>query len=1163
MTPLVDATARRDITSRLDVNVIVEAAAGTGKTTALVGRIVAVLARGLARVDRIVAVTFTEKAAGELKLRLRAGLEEARRDTADDTVRENLEHALAHLEDARVSTIHGFCADILRERPVEARTDPQFEVLTDGDARALYHEAFDLWLQRCLDDPPEGVRRSLRRQAGWRDDDAPAERLRHAGVALVDWRDLRAPWRREAFDRERIIDTLVETVLELADFTDGCSNPRDAFHQDTAAARRLRDDVRTSERVRERDYDGLESALINLVEGRDGRNFAGARRGYDSNWRHGPGRAALHELHARLVTTLSEFKRVADADLAALLQGELAETIERYEALKAAAGRLDFLDLLLRARDLLRDCAGVREDFQRRFSHVFVDEFQDTDPVQAEILLLLSARDATVATWRDVTPVPGKLFIVGDPKQSIYRFRRADVGVYQDVRRLLVSSGALPLTLTTSFRSVPGIQRAVNAAFGPRMDGDTTALQADYVDLSPSRPEHPDQPSVVALPVPRPYGARGVTMTAIEASLPDAVGAFVAWLVRDSGWTVTERDAPDVRVPVAARHICILFRRFSTLFKGDMTRPYVAALEARDISHLLVGGRSFHAREEVSTLRAALSAVEWPDSELSVFATLRGSLFGIGDEELLAYRAAFGRLHPFRASHEAIPEDLAPIVDALALLRSLHVNRNRRPVADTIHALLQFTRAHAGFALRPSGEQALANVLHIAELARAYELSGGISFRGFVAQLESDALAGQTSDAPILEEGSDGVRIMTVHKAKGLEFPVVILADPTCALRPNEASRHLDPGRGLCAVKIAGWTPADLLDHGRLELSREEAEAVRITYVAATRARDLLVVPAVGDEPYAKGWLGPLNAAIYPPPGRRRNAEEAPNCPAFGVDSVTSRPFEGVPEESVQPGRHAFDAGGGYDVVWWDPSTLELGTRSAFGLRRHELLDKDVDDALVRRDVDAHARWAATRVDALAQGERPTVVVRSVREYAAEIVEGRFPGAGSALAGDVSHIDIVTESLVADPARPSGRRFGSLVHAVLALVPLDGSAEAIVRVARQRGRVLGATDDEVEAAAAAVGSALALPVMRRAQAAAVAGRCRREVPVSVADEFGTIVDGVADLAFLENDRWWVVDFKTDQDVETHVALYEHQVRLYAGAIHRATGVATSGILVRV
>ena len=199
------------------------------------------------------------------------------------------------------------------------------------------------------------------------------------------------------------------------------------------------------------------------------------------------------------------------------------------------------------------------------------------------------------------------------------------------------------------------------------------------------------------------------------------------------------------------RHIAVLFRRFVS-FGEDVTRPYIDAIEARGIPHLLVGGKAFHGREEVETIRAALAAIEWPDDELSVFATLKGSLFAIDDEHLLEFRHRFGAFHPFRIPKELggnSGQDLAltgeptahltPIADALRLLQQLHRGRNYRPVADTIGRLLAETRAHVGFILRPAGEQALANVLHVAELARQYEAGGGISFRGFIDELRSAA----------------------------------------------------------------------------------------------------------------------------------------------------------------------------------------------------------------------------------------------------------------------------------------------------------------------------------------------------------------------------------------------------------------------------------------
>jgi ATP-dependent exoDNAse (exonuclease V) beta subunit len=185
--------------------------------------------------------------------------------------------------------------------------------------------------------------------------------------------------------------------------------------------------------------------------------------------------------------------------------------------------------------------------------------------------------------------------------------------------------------------------------------------------------------------------------------------------------------------------------------------------------------------------------------------------------------------HPFRVPETLAPH-LEPVRDALAFLAMLHRRRNRRPVADTITALLDKTRAHVGFVLRPGGEQALANVLHVAELARQYELDGGMSFRGFVEMLHAEASIYRPAEAPILEEGSDGVRLMTVHKAKGLEFPVVILADITARLTPYEATRHIDARTNVCALRIGGWSPKDLNDNKDVELGRMSRPRARAIF---------------------------------------------------------------------------------------------------------------------------------------------------------------------------------------------------------------------------------------------------------------------------------------------------------------------------------------------
>jgi ATP-dependent exoDNAse (exonuclease V) beta subunit len=1151
-----DQRARRLIAEAIDETLVVEAAAGTGKTTELVGRIVEVIAGGRADVREIVAVTFTEKAAGELKLRLRQALENGRRATRDADVVRRLEHAVQNLEEAHVSTIHGFCADLLRERPVEAAIDPLFRVLTEGQSEALFTEAFEGWLQAALDDPPEGVRRSLRRASrgvrpGESDDDGPTERLRRAGLALAEWRDFGGAWTREPFDRRAAAAAAVDLVHALADLSQSPSYAGDNLYVDTEPVRRLSRDLRraASSGVGE-DLDDLESRLVELKKNRDVRR---ARKGSGPTYAKGVTRARVLEARDQLLLALDDFQMRADADLAALLQGDLRACVDRYEQLKMREGALDFLDLLVRARDLVRDNAGVRRHFQRRFRRLFVDEFQDTDPLQAELLLLLASGDPAETRWQQVTPEPGKLFIVGDPKQSIYRFRRADVDVYRRVCDQLVERGATRVELRRSFRGVPGIQRVVNAAFEPLMDGDRETHQAHYVPLEPVRAEAEGQPSVVVLPVPQPYGQRFIAAREIERSLPDAVGAYIEWLVKHSGWTVTERHEPARRVPLEARHVCILFRRFVS-FGEDVTRPYVDALEARGVTHLLVGGKAFHDRDEIETLRAALMAIEWPDDQLSVFATLRGALFAIGDEELLEYQHLCGRFHPFRIP-ETLPPGLAPVRDALTLLRTLHAGRNRRPVSDTITALLDHTRAHVGFVLRPGGEQVLANVLHVSELARQYELAGGLSFRGFVDALQASARGGQAAEAPILEEGSDGVRLMTVHKAKGLEFPVVVLADITARLTPWDASRYVNVERGVCALRIGGWAPKDLNDNRALELARERKEGERIAYVAATRARDLLIVPAIGDEPYTEGWVSPLNAAIYPAEGDRRVQTAADGCPAFqSQDTVLTRPDNDPASRStVCPGAHTIGTGpGACAVVWWspEPRLLPLGAQAPFGLRRDDLIVRDVADEVLRGRRDAYDAWRSAREKDLVAASRASLDVVTTTDLAA-----------SDIAGGPAEVAVVSAG---DHGRPiGGARFGSLVHALLADVPLGPAGHtSIDRLAEAHGRILGAAPEEIAGARAAVAAALEHPILEAAARAAEAGQCFRETPVTLRVESGRLMEGFVDLAYRDGDGFVVVDFKTDRELDGALNRYERQVALYATAIGRATGFPTRGVLMR-
>lgn len=1147
--PLKDAEARARIREDFATTLVVEAAAGTGKTTELVRRIAGLLRVGEATLDRVVAVTFTDKAAGEMKLRLRGELERERQDpAAGEAERERLEAALEALETAHIGTIHSFCLDLLRERPVEASVDPAFEIV--AEPRPLLERAFDKWYQAALDDPPEALRRVLATRR-WSREEGPRDMLVGAAEQLVERRDFDTPWARPAFDRRARIDALVAEVAAVGALSEQSKSPKDHLARALRRLKRFADEVEQRERVRERDHDRLELELGQLARDRDA--FQG--KGYGKQYGEGLSRDEVLARRESVRESLESFVSDAEADLAASLQAMLREVVDAYQGLKQRAGALDYLDMLVCVRDMVRNEPAVRRELQQRFSHLFVDEFQDTDPLQAEILLLIAADDPACDLYLEARPVPGKLFVVGDPKQAIYRFRRADVVLYQRIKDQLQRGGADVLYLTTSFRSLPAIQGAVNAAFEGEMTGGEEGWQADYVPLHRHREPRARQPAVIALPVPDPYSDYGnLANTAIRASEPEAVAAFVAWLVGESGWKVAERrGGEETLVDVEARHVCLLFRGFHSYWEGDVTRPYVRGLEARKIPHVLVGGRAYHGREEVLALRAALTAIEWPHDELSVYATLRGPFFSFGDDALFRYRRARGRLHPL-AKPEPEPKDElageeAAIADTLALLASLHRRRNRRPIAATIHELLETTRAHAAIAIWPTGEQALANILRAMDDARRFEHGGGTSFRAFVEHLDEGARRGRGAEAPVLEEGTDGVRIMTVHGAKGLEFPVVILCDMAKARSNKRPSRHVDAARRLWAFSLAGCMPADLREQTDQVLAQDDAEAVRVAYVAATRAKDLLVVPGVGDS-RRPGWLDPLNAAIYPAHDAWRDAEPAPGCPPFGLDSVRYRPprAQASPEHALAPGLHRA-AAGGHGVVWWDPHALELDVPPVGGLRQTALLEETEVDA----ESDAeHRAWRARRDRATKDGGRPQHRASSITKLAHEL-ESESDRADVVGDLDVAETDVDREG------RPRGARFGTLVHAVLSFVPFDARDDQIASIAASQALLLGATDDERRAAAQAASAALRHDLVA---AAAASPDCRREVPLAVVLDDGQIAEGIADLVFRQGDGWRVVDFKTDAD-PAGFATYAHQLALYGRAVHEATGEPVQATLLRV
>jgi ATP-dependent helicase/nuclease subunit A len=399
------------------------------------------------------------------------------------------------------------------------------------------------------------------------------------------------------------------------------------------------------------------------------------------------------------------------------------------------------------------------------------------------------------------------------------------------------------------------------------------------------------------------------------------------------------------------------------------------------------------------------------------------------------------------------------------------------------------------------------------------------------------------------------VRVMTVYKAKGLEFPVVILADPTYSATRDRPSRHIDSSRSIWLEPLCGAAPVELFEASDRELKRDRAEAIRVAYVAATRARDLLVLPACGDQPI-EGWFEVLNPVLYPFDAVRRNSVPAPGCPAFGEESVLERGPKGKRPVagSVRPGLHMAEPDAA-PVTWWDPASLDPEIEQLAPLRHQRLLEIDSGGVTAAESTRNYETWKTERRALLARGSEPSMQVQTVTALVRS-------SEGSELRTEPSvDLQVVDRD---DVDRPGGRRFGTLVHALLALIDLESTTDALKKTAAVQGRMLGATEEEIDAAVAIVSRALVHSILRTAAASARAGRLRREVPVMLRKDDGSLVEGVVDLAFQQEASdfagWTVVDFKTDHEFGGPSDRYLDQVRWYSTAVREATNLPTRGVL---
>jgi ATP-dependent exoDNAse (exonuclease V) beta subunit len=809
-----DAAARQAVAHDLDRTLFVEAGAGTGKTTALVGRIVALVEAG-AEMRRIAAITFTEAAAAELRDRTRAALQAA---AAEGRVPAE---AVAQVDEAAVSTLHAFAQRILAEHPLEAGLPPSFDVFDEVEAALAFEERWAEFLDTLLDDPAYETTFLWGLAAG-----LDLRRLQELALSLADHHDRLDPAGAGGAALAAVAPegplhpaALIAALQTAAAFLPECTGDDDllAAHLTNlpALATRLagaRTDVE----------------LLHLV---DNLPTLSSGRGRQENWGTPVDdvRAACQAAEAERVALLDGVRaQVLGHLMVALVRFTLAGATER-----AQAGHLTFHDLLVLARDLVRGDAHVRAALRARYSHLLIDEFQDTDPLQLELAVLLAgAEDAPAgAAWHEVPIAPGRLFFVGDPKQSIYRFRRADIGLFLDVRDRLAGADG-PVRLTRNFRSVPGVLAWVNHVFDTLMGAGTAGAQAPYDELEAARPPHIEGVSPVILL----GGEQGGAIGAVREREAEEIAATVNRVINESWMVGATGEGPGT--PARLADIAILLPTRTSLPQLE------AALDDAEVPYRVESASLVWGTQEVADLLAVLRAVDDPSDQVAVVAALRSPAFACGDDDLLAYRQAGGRWDVQAEAPEALPPD-HPVLTGLATLRELHQARWwHRPSALVERVIRDLRMFELAFARRRPRDH-WRRLRWVLDQARAFEAEGGgaRTLRDFVTwaaqQAADDA---RVREAALPEADDDAVRILTVHGAKGLEFPVVILAglnrvngggSPTRLLWDDEGRPQARAGR----FRTPGFTA--LADQER---EMERHEQLRLLYVAATRARDHLVL---------------------------------------------------------------------------------------------------------------------------------------------------------------------------------------------------------------------------------------------------------------------------------------------------------------------------------
>jgi ATP-dependent helicase/nuclease subunit A len=823
---------QRAAIERREGNLLLDAGAGSGKTSVLVERFVRAVVEDGVDVTAILTITFTEKAAAELRERIRLRLREV---GAAAAARES--------ENAFISTIHGFCARVLRAGALAAGLDPAFTVLDQPDAERIADAAFDDALEDLIENAPGG----LDLVAAY-----PPGTLRGAIQSLYG--ELRSrgelapslpPLAAAEDDDVELRAALSEAAAGLAEELGGVADPPARVLQ---ALERL-------ERC---------PAVLAATSPWPGALAAIALPG-------GNGAALSTPTAQGYSDALNRYRRACEhrkaAQLHALLDRLLRDFGERYSEGKRAVSGLDFEDLELLCRDLVGSHEELRARLRARFAHVMVDELQDTNRVQLELIELIATQN---------------LFTVGDAQQSIYAFRHADVELFERLGEQLEAAGAR-VGLRTNFRSRPEIVAVINRTFA-------AALGERFRALVAGRVQAPAEDPCVELIV----ADKGADWAAEGLASP--------WRVAEAR-ALARRVADLVSEGVAPREIVVLTRASSDL------RVYERALEECGIPTYLIGGRGYWSHPQVLDMLAYLRALANPRDEEALYTVLASPLVGVSYDALVLLAAAArgsGR-DPWwvlRDPQGRLDELDAAERERLAEFARWFVAERRVAARAGIEELIERGLALTGYDLAilamPGGERRLANIRKLMRLGREYEGTAGPDLRGFLATAGRGGGGARESEAPVEGEMLQAVRLMTIHRAKGLEFGVVCVADlGRGPLRRAPLVRVGRDGRfGLRLAQPGTGSRESALDYqalGEEQQRREDEEERRLFYVALTRARERLILSGA-----AKLEEWPANAGAGP------IAWIAPAIVGEGVSVAFVEPGDApLQPTALTPGRHA------------------------------------------------------------------------------------------------------------------------------------------------------------------------------------------------------------------------------------------------------------------